>query len=340
MNLTLQRFGVSRRRCLACGAVLGAAGLFSLQRATRAAEPGLETTRIRLTHRTTICLAPQYIAEQFLRAEGFTDVQFVQGPSRSPLEPLADGRVDISMNDAQSTLLSIDSGKPLVILAGMHGGCYQLFANERVSGIRDLKGKTVAVHYLGGGDHVLIAAMLANVGIKPSEVNWVTGQETRNAMDLFIEGKADAFMAFAQEPAELRARKVGRVIADTARDRPWNQYFCCMLVANRDFVQRNPIATKRALRSIMKAADLCGSQPERAARFLVEMRYELRYPIGLEVMKGVDFNMWREANPEDTLRFHALRLREAGMLKSTPQQLIARGTDWRFLNELKQELKG
>ena len=331
--------GISRRGCLACGALLTGAGLFSLRRATHAAEPGIETTRIRLTHRTTICLAPQYIAEQFLRAEGFTDVQYVPGPSRSPLEPVVDGRADISMNDAQSTLLAIDAGKPLVMLAGMHGGCYQLFANDRVGGIRDLKGRIVAVHYLGGGDHVLLAAMLANVGIQPSEVNWITGQDTRNAMDLFIEGKADAFMAFAQEPAELRARKVGRVVVDTARDRPWNQYFCCMLVANRDFVQRNPVATKRALRSIMKAADLCGSQPERAARYLFEMRYEPRYPIGLEVMKSVDFNMWREANPDDTLRFHALRLREAGMLKATPQQLIARGTDWRFLNELKQELK-
>jgi hypothetical protein len=39
------------------------------------------------------------------------------------------------------------------------------------------------------------------------------------------------------------------------------------------------------------------------------------------------------------LRFYAFRLREAGMIKSTPQRLIAQGTDWRFLNELKRELK-
>jgi NitT/TauT family transport system substrate-binding protein len=137
----------------------------------------------------------------------------------------------------------------------------------------------------------------------------------------------------------LRARKIGSVIVDTARDRPWSQYFCCMVVSNRDFVTRHPIATKRALRSILKAADVCASDPERVARFLFEMRYEPRYPIALEVMKNTEYSRWREANPEDTLRFHALRLREGGMLKSTPQQIIARGTDWRFLNELKQELK-
>ena len=49
---------------------------------------------------------------------------------------------------------------------------------------------------------------------------------------------------------------------------------------------------------------------------------------------------WREFSAEDTLRFYALRLHEVGMLKSSPQKLLAQGTDWRFLNELKKELKG
>jgi len=49
--------------------------------------------------------------------------------------------------------------------------------------------------------------------------------------------------------------------------------------------------------------------------------------------------VWREYDPEDTVRFYALRLRELGMIKSSPQKIIADGTDWRFLNELKRELK-
>jgi NitT/TauT family transport system substrate-binding protein len=112
-----------------------------------------------------------------------------------------------------------------------------------------------------------------------------------------------------------------------------------MVVANRDFAERNPIATKRVLRAILKAADVCAEDPERAARFLTEKLYEPRYPIGLEVMKSTHYTRWREANPEDTLRFYALRLREVGMIKNNPQKLIAQGTDWRFLNELKRELK-
>ncbi len=330
---------IRRREVLARATALGAAGLLGLRRDAHAAEATLETTRIRLSHLPSICVAPQYIAEEFLRMEGFSAVEYLPTGSRNALDALANGRVDMTLIDAHSTIPYLDAGKPLAVLSGVHGGCYQVFGHDSVRAIRDLQGKTVAIHYFGGGDHILLSSMLAFVGINPKDVNWVTGREVRNAMDLFIDGKADAFAGFAQEPAELRARRIGKVIVDTGRDRPWSQYFCCMVVANRDFVTRNPVATKRALRSILKASDICDADPERVARFLFEMRYEPRYPIALEVMKNVQYSRWREANPEDTLRFHMLRLREGGMLKSTPQQLIARGTDWRFLNELKLELK-
>ena len=112
-----------------------------------------------------------------------------------------------------------------------------------------------------------------------------------------------------------------------------------MGTARRDFVREHPVATKRALRAFLKAADLCAQEPERVAKFLVSKGFGPRYEVGLEVLKSLPYNLWRQANPEDTLRFHALRLHEVGMIKSSPNQIIAEGTDWRFLNELKRELK-
>jgi len=64
------------------------------------------------------------------------------------------------------------------------------------------------------------------------------------------------------------------------------------------------------------------------------------YDVALEVLKAIPYGQWREYDAEDTVRFFALRLHEAGMIKATPQQIIAQGTDWRFLHELKKELKG
>jgi NitT/TauT family transport system substrate-binding protein len=104
-------------------------------------------------------------------------------------------------------------------------------------------------------------------------------------------------------------------------------------------VQKYPVASKRALRAVLKAADICASDPARAARYMAEKGYEPRYELALETLKRLPYQRWREANPEDTMRFYALRLHEVGMIKSTPQKIIADGTDWRFLNELKRELK-
>jgi len=329
-----------RREFLLRTSALGAGSLLGLHRRPAAAEPPPETTKVRFAHMPYICVAPQYLAEEFLGLEGFTEWEYLPVGTRVGLNALADGRADITMWNTPELLFHLDAGKPIVVLAGVHGGCYELFGSDRVRAVRDLKGRTAAVHYFGGGDHVLLSAMLAYVGINPrKDVNWITGRELHNAMELFADGKADAFVGFAQEPPELRSRKIGRVIINTAQDRPWSQYFCCMVAASRDFAQRNPIATKRALRAILKAADICAADPERAAAFLAEKLYETRYRIGLEVMKSAQYTRWREANPEDTLRFLSLRLHEVGMIKSTPQKLIAQGTDWRILNELKKELK-
>ena len=126
------------------------------------------------------------------------------------------------------------------------------------------------------------------------------------------------------------------MIFSTAADLPWSQYFCCTLVGNRDYVRNYPVATKRAIRAILKAADLCATEPARGARELVEVGVASRYDYAYQT---IPYDKWREYNPEDTIRFYALRLHEIGMIKSNPQKIIADGTDWRFLNELKRELK-
>jgi NitT/TauT family transport system substrate-binding protein len=113
-----------------------------------------------------------------------------------------------------------------------------------------------------------------------------------------------------------------------------------MLTGNRDFVRKHPVATKRVMRAILKATDFCVSNPAGAARRMVDGGFTDRYDHALQTLKDVPFNRWRDYDPEDTIRFYALRLREAGMIKSTPNRIVAEGTDWRFFNELKREMKG
>jgi NitT/TauT family transport system substrate-binding protein len=133
--------------------------------------------------------------------------------------------------------------------------------------------------------------------------------------------------------------KIGRMIVNSAMDRPWSQYFCCMVAANREFIRKNPVAAKRALRAILKATNICALEPERTAHLLVDKGYTKNYDYALERLKDIPYGKWREYDPEDTLRFYGLRLHEGGLIKSNPEKIIAQGTDWRFLRELKKELK-
>jgi NitT/TauT family transport system substrate-binding protein len=329
-----------RRDFLAAAGALGAASLIGVPRIA-SAEPPPETTKIRLIHLPAICLAPQYLAEELLRLEGFSEVEYVKVVDRKGVEVLAAGEADVSMWDIPSALPTLDAGKPVVYIAGVHAGCLELIASDRVATIRDLKGKSVAVDAIGGTGHVFVSSLVAYVGMDPrKDIKWVVGATFSEAIQSFVEGKADAVLGFAPQPQELRLKRIGHTIINTAQDRPWSQYFCCGVAANRDYANRYPVATKRALRAILKAADLCADQPERAARMLVTRGYEPRYEIALEVLKELPYRRWRDANPEDTLRFHALRLHEVGMIRTIPEKLIAQGTNWRFLNELKKELKG
>ena len=104
-------------------------------------------------------------------------------------------------------------------------------------------------------------------------------------------------------------------------------------------MRNHPVATKRALRAILKATDMCAADPARAARQIVDRDFAPRYDYALQTLSENFYDKWRDYDAEDTLRFYALRLHEVGLIKSSPQKIIADGTDWRFLNELKRELK-
>lgn len=324
-------------------AALVGVGLFGRSELARA-EPPPETTRIRLNKVRSICLAPQYVAEELLRAEGFTDIQYVGEGSAGigglpAAQALGAGAVDISMNFAAPLAMAIDGGAPITILAGVHPGCFELFGSERIRTITDLKGKTVVSPGVNSAQYLFLASISASVGLDAQrDINWVT-HPPAEAMRLFAEGKIDALLGFPPDTQELRATKIGHVVLDSAKDRPWSQYYCCLAVANRDFARKNPVATKRALRAIIKGSDICATDPDRGAQAYLDLGFQTEPQYARQALREIPYGRWRDFNPEDTMRFYALRLREAGLIKNSPQQIIAQGTDWRMLEQLKKELK-
>jgi NitT/TauT family transport system substrate-binding protein len=333
----------SRRDFLAGLSAASVASVFGA-RTSLADEGPPEVTTIRLRRDPSICVAPWYIAEGLLRAEGFTDIHYVPAHGPTQAEMFTRGELDFALWDAGTVAFRLDAGVPITALAGVHPGCFELFAHEPIDTISDLKGKKVGIDVLGSGKHRYVAVMAASVGVDPhQDIEWVEGSALDPSalfpLELFAEGKVDAFLAFPPEPQELRARKIGRVILNTTTDKPWSQYFCCMLVGNSEFIDRHPVATKRVLRATLKANDICAAEPETAARGLVDRGFTKRYDYALQTLTELPYASWREFDAEDSLRFFALRLHEIGMISSSPNTLLAEGTDWRFLNQLKRELK-
>ena len=235
------------------------------------------------------------------------------------------GEIDFASTFAGTVVYNLDAGVPVTVLAGLHSGCFELFTHGPIQSIGDLKGRRVGIQSLSSSAHLYMAIMAAQVGLDPHEdLEWVVPPDGK-AMELFAERKVDAFLGFPPEPQELRARKIGRMILSTTTDKPWSDYFCCMVFGNREFVRTYPVATKRYLRALLKATDLCATEPERAAQGLIDAGFTPRYDYALQTLTETPYDRWREFDPEDSMRFFALRLHEVGHDQVEPERASRRG---------------
>lgn len=334
----------TRRQVLQRLFATAGAGLIGVGAPPALAEPAPETSGIRLLRdpdNPILCYAPQYLAEEFLRLEGFTDVRYNGfGNATSDADVLVHDRVDLTAGLGSDYIVAIDSGAPIVILSGLHAGCVEVFANGAVNDLRDLAGKRVLINGPGGAEHVFLSTVATYVGLDPSrDIEWVQEPDHGAWPELLATGEVDVVNAFPPLNLELREKGIGHVILNTTTDDPWRHFFCCMVAARREFVESCPVATKRALRALVKACQICETDRERSARLLVERGATHRYDYALKTLEEVPYGAWRSFDPRHTLRFYALRLREASLITGTPREILERGTDFRFLDQLHRELK-
>jgi NitT/TauT family transport system substrate-binding protein len=324
-----------RRRFMARLSAAAAVGLVSSPTSLHA-EPPPESTTIRLAMPTAACMGPLSMAEAFLREEGFADVQYVP-TTMTGAAMLADGDYDIDMQSWSDYLPLVDAGRPITVLSGIHTGCLELRANDSIRTVVDLRGKKVGINNFGVTDHMLVSLMAAYVGLDPaSDIDWAVNPDI-SQVELFKAGKVDAFIGFPPEPKQPCARDVGHVVVNTAHDRPWSGYFCCMAATNTNFMRAHPIATKRALRALLRATDICDREPERAAQRMADLGFS--HECALMILTDARYGLWREFDPEDSVRFFSLRLNELGIIKKTPKEVISGFTNWHYLEEIKRELR-
>ncbi len=332
----------NRREFVGGMALAGAGAYLGIDPGLSFAEPPPETTTIRFQQLRAGCWVPQLVAEDLLREEGFTDIQYVKTKSEAiSQKDLLAGNLDLSMGFSGQLVRDIVPGNQMVFISGLHAGCYSLIGSDKINSVRDLKGKKVwAWSDMVSGPVVFFKALVAYVGLDPDkDIEYVTVSKDE-ALEMFKRGEIDAFMSFPPGPQQLRAQGIGKELVNTNVDKPWSQYFCCSVIANRDFIRKNPVATRRAIRALMRANDMIAENPEMAADIMIN---KVGKPAKIkklltQVYSEIPYGKWRHYNPEDTIRFYALRLNELGMTKYTPKEIIAQNTDWSFLNSLKSEL--
>jgi len=310
--------------------------------------PPPETTTVRFVS-PAACDPPTALAKKFLLEEGFTDIQYVTVPVTTT-EWLTADKADFHSGYGNLIAANVDIGLPIVALAGIHPGCFEIFAAPGISTIKDLRGKTIAVNAKNVSDQFYgyFSILLAYIGMDPrTDVNFMEIGPNVNALrDAFVDGRSQAFIAPAASGPQLRRnpKNPGTVILDTTMDKPWSQYYCCQLVANGDWARRYPVATKRVTRAVLRAADLVTKDRPSAAHQYVAGGFFSTPPAATdeeivnEVIRDLSYD-WRELDPEETLRFFALRLADAKLIKMTSQQIIAQGSDFAYMRQLRTELK-
>jgi NitT/TauT family transport system substrate-binding protein len=334
----------TRREFLGQVTAASAAGVLGLYPGISKAEPPPETTSIRIVYDPDIpilCYGPQYVATEMLRTEGFTDISYAPFVSSGlqDAKVVGIGNADISASWVGDLITVAEAGDPVVGLSGMHIGCTEVFAHEGIKSFRDLKGKKIALFAKDSAEQIWFSIMFAYIGLDPEQdVEWAI-HPYEEWGELLTAGKVDAVMLWPPDSQIFREQNIGHVILNTTTDRPWKDYFCCVITGNQNYVQKNPVATKRALRAMLKATDLCALEPELAARAVIANGFPTDYERALQVFREIPYAQWREYDPEDTLRFYALRMHRLGLIQRSPEEFVAGISDWSFLNELKRELK-
>jgi NitT/TauT family transport system substrate-binding protein len=307
--------------------------------------PPPETTTIRLAAPSP-CDPWFWLSDGFLREEGFTDIRYRAGTPDA-------GTADFGVSYGNFFVGTVDvGGIPTVAVAGMHTGCLMVFARPEIRTVADLRGKTIAVNSkitkvgdksVTGLDYGFMTSLFAHIGMQPTDATFVEVGEDKSVVPEFVGGKADAILTASSQGPLLLAnpKNPGGVILDTSLDKPWSQNYCCLLVTNRDWAKTNPVALKRATRAFLRGVDAGNRDRRAAAKSAIDQgtyKDPITEQILYDVIKDESFD-WRDYDPEETIRFFALRLADAKLIKKTPQQIIAEGADLAWFRQLRKELK-
>jgi NitT/TauT family transport system substrate-binding protein len=238
--------------------------------------PRGDTGKVRVGYIGLSCEAPIYTAVEkgFFKEEGL-DVTLVKCEWSNYKDVLALGGYDVTHHLVMYFLKPIEQGLDVKFTGGIHRGCLRVQASTKgdIKTVKDLKGKRIGVPGMGTPPFIFANRVLGANGIDPArEVTWLVfpAGELGLALD---KGEVDAVADSEPIGSMLVAQGKVRNVADQAVDAPYNQEYCCAVLANGKFLKENPKTTAGATRALLRAAKWVEANPAAAARLSVEKKY-------------------------------------------------------------------
>jgi len=274
-------------------------------------------TKIRVGYIGLTCEAPIFTAVEkgFFKEEGL-DVTLVKCDWATYKDSLALGQFDITHHLVMYFLKPIEQGLDVKFLAGIHRGCLrvQTAPKGNIHSIADLKGKKIGVPGMGTPPFIFANRVLGAHGIDPSkDITWLVFP----AGDLGLalqKGQVDAIADSEPIGSMLLAEGIVTNVADQAVDEPYNDEYCCAVLANGKFVANNPKAAAAATRALLKGAKWVETNPSAAARLSVEKKYLASNPELNTVAISHLRYMPSVSGAEAAVKSAAAEMKKAGML--------------------------
>src|SRR5882762_6734899 len=232
--------------------------------------------KVRVGYIGLTCEAPIFTAVEkgFFKEEG-VDVTLVKCEWANYKDVLALGRFDVTHHLVMYFLKPIEQGLDVKFTAGIHRGCLRVQApiNGKINSVEDLRGKRIGVPGMGTPPFIFANRVLGAHGIDPSkDITWrvFPAGELGLALD---KGEVDAVADSEPIGSLLMANGKIKNVADQATDAPYNNEYCCAVLANGKFLVQNPKAVAAATRALLKGAKWVETNPSAAARMSVEKKY-------------------------------------------------------------------
>ena len=307
----------SRRDFLASTSLAAAAGVLGA-RGSLADEGPPETTTIRLGHYPTSACAP-VLHRRGPAARGRVHRHPLRaGPSA--VDAVARGEIDFDLETAAWVVSHMDAGEPITALAGVHSGCYELFAHEPIRAISDLKGKRVGIASSSArAGTCYLTVMAAQVGLDPEkDIDWIASPDRQAPWSCSPKGRSMPSSVPARAAGAARPQDRSRDPQHWPRTSHGRSTSAASLFGNTGLRPRSSGRHQALPARHPQGRRLLRRRAGAGRATLVDAGFTERYDYALQTLTELPYASWREFDPEDSMRFYALRLHEVGMIKSSP----------------------